>query len=140
MQPRDSFQPAPVPTRRVLIVDDNAGAAKVLALTLSKFWGHQVQTANAGVEALETAQSHRPELMLVDIGLPDISGYEVAQRLRARPEFAETLLVALTGYDDEADRRRSEQAGFDLHLVKPAAVATLQELFSHPKLASSSSP
>jgi two-component system CheB/CheR fusion protein len=126
-----------MPSRRVLVVDDNPGAAQVLALTLSKFWGHDVQTAHAGAAALQVAVCHRPELMLVDIGLPDISGYEVAQRLRAKPDFAGTLLVALTGYDDVEDRRRSEEAGFDVHLVKPASVAVLQELFSHPKLTSS---
>lgn len=140
MQQPDPWRPVPVPARRVLVVDDNAGAAQVLALTLSRFWGHDVQTANGGAEAIEAAGSHRPDLMLVDIGLPDISGYEVARQLRAQPQFAETLIVALTGYNDVEDRRRSEEAGFDLHMVKPASVAALQELFSHPKLTSGSSP
>ena len=138
MQGRDAFQPARLPKRRVLVVDDNPGAAKMLAMMLTKFWGHEVQTAHGGLDAVDAAEKQRPEVVLLDIGLPDISGYEVAQRLRAASEFAGTLMVALTGYDDPDDRRRSQEAGFDLHLVKPASVTALEQVFSHPKLAAAS--
>jgi CheY-like chemotaxis protein len=73
--------------------------------------------------------------MLLDIGLPRMSGYEVAQRLRQQPEFDHTLLVALTGYGSEDDRRRSLDAGFDVHLVKPPSITSLRELLAHGKLA-----
>ena len=88
-----------------------------------------------GAAAVELAKSFRPELVLLDIGLPHMDGYEVARRLRLAPEAEDILLVALTGYGQEKDRRRSQEAGFDEHLVKPPALAALRALFSHPKLA-----
>jgi CheY-like chemotaxis protein len=82
--------------------------------------GQRVEVAYDGPEALETAEVFRPDVILLDIGLPGMDGNEVARRLRGRPEFAETLLVALTGWGQEADVERSREAGFDHHLVKPA--------------------
>ena len=124
---------------RILVVDDNAPAAMLLQRLLEKLGGHEVVTANDGPTALSTAERHCPDLILLDIGLPGYDGYEVARRLRSRAEFAETLLVALTGYGSDEDRRRSAQAGFDEHLVKPPSVDLLRSLLSHPKLTARSS-
>jgi PAS domain S-box-containing protein len=115
--------------RRVLVVDDNRDAAESLAMLL-RATGHEVRTAHAGPAALEAARAHRPEVVLLDIGLPGLDGYEVARRLRAEPGFKGALLVALTGYGQDEDRRRSQAAGFDLHLVKPVDLATLQDALS----------
>jgi PAS domain S-box-containing protein len=120
--------------RRVLIVDDNVGAAKMLALLLNALGSHELELAHDGLGALDAVAAFRPEIMLLDIGLPRMSGYEVAQRLRARPECDGILLAALTGYGTEDDRRRSLASGFDVHLVKPPALESLQQLFTHPKL------
>jgi CheY-like chemotaxis protein len=121
--------------RRILVVDDNVGTARMLMLLLGKLGRHEVHLAHDGASALAQAQAHRPDLVLLDIGLPGMSGYDVAQRLREQPEFRETLLVALTGYGQEEDRRRSYEAGFDEHLVKPPSMDVLRSLFAHPKLA-----
>jgi CheY-like chemotaxis protein len=93
-------------------------AADSLA-TLLELSGHQVRTAYGGSAALEVAESHRPEVVLLDIGLPGMDGYEVARRLRGTAVSAGVMLVALTGYGQDADRRRTQEAGFDHHLVKP---------------------
>ena len=81
------------------------------------------------------AEAFRPEVVLLDIGLPGMNGYEVARRLRAEPNGEDLLIVALTGYGQEEDRRRSKEAGFDEHLLKPPSLDVLQTLFGHPKLA-----
>ena len=128
------WKPSKIQSRRVLVVDDNMGAATVLAKMLTRFWGHEVETAHDGWSALEAAHAFHPELILLDIGLPGLSGYEVAKRLRDTAEFGSTLLVALTGYGNEEDRRRTQQAGFDEHLVKPASVDDLERVFFHAKL------
>lgn len=125
----DVWMPLPVRKLRVLIVDDQAGAARLLSKTLVQFWGHEVHLAHDGLGAIEEARRLLPDLILLDIGLPGLSGYEVARRLREDPAFAKTTLVALTGYGQEDDRRRALDAGFNEHLVKPASVATLQSLF-----------
>jgi signal transduction histidine kinase/ActR/RegA family two-component response regulator len=121
--------------RRILVVDDNAGAAQMLSLLLEALGPHQVELAHDGLAALNTLAAFRPDMLLLDIGLPRMSGYEVARRIRARPECDRILLAALTGYGTEDDRRRSLEAGFDVHLVKPPSRETLEQLFSHPKLA-----
>jgi two-component system CheB/CheR fusion protein len=118
--PKD--EPAPAyagPARRILAVDDNADAAESLALLLGVL-GHEVRTAGDGPAALEAAAAFRPDVVLLDIGLPGMDGYEVARRMRDQAGLKETLLVAVTGYGQEEDRRRAEQAGFDAHLTKPA--------------------
>jgi signal transduction histidine kinase/ActR/RegA family two-component response regulator len=130
----EEWSPASVTVRRVLVVDDNQGAATTLAKLLTEFWGHRVAVAHDGLAALELAREFQPEVALLDLGLPGISGYALAQRLRELPEFETTLLVALTGYGQEEDRRRSMEAGFDEHFVKPASVVALERLFLHPKL------
>ena len=108
------------PRRRILVVDDNRDAADSLARYLARAMGQRVEVAYDGPEALEAAEAFRPDVILLDIGLPGMDGNEVARRLRGRPEFEKTLLVALTGWGQEADVERSRSAGFDHHLVKPA--------------------
>ena len=118
--------------RRVLVVDDNADAAHTLAVML-QFGRHEVEIAHDGPAALEKVGGFQPDLVLLDIGLPGMNGYEVARQLRAMPDLEQTLLVAMTGYGQEEDRRRSVEAGFDRHLVKPVALATLQEVLSEAR-------
>ncbi len=103
---------------RVLVVDDNVDAADSLA-TLLITSGHAVRTAYAGPTALEVTDDHHPDVILLDIGLPGFSGYEVAKRLRQQPNFSNVVLIAMTGYGQESDRSRSIESGFDHHLVKP---------------------
>jgi CheY-like chemotaxis protein/nitrogen-specific signal transduction histidine kinase len=103
---------------RVLIVDDNRDAAQSLALMLD-LEGHEVRTAADGLEALEVAEVFRPKVVLLDIGMPGIDGYETARRLRARPWAKSALLCAQTGWGQEDDKRKARSAGFDRHLVKP---------------------
>lgn len=107
-------------SRRVLVVDDNEDAAMGLSRLL-ELSGHAVRQAYTGPTALEAAAEFRPEAILLDIGLPDLDGYEVASRLRADPVLEDVLLIALSGYCQEEDRRRSREAGFDHHVVKPVA-------------------
>ncbi len=122
-----SFSPSP--PRRVLVVDDNADAADSLAVLL-RLLGHDVRVAHDGPQALAAAAGGWPELVLLDIGMPGMDGYEVARRLRADPATAGAVLAALTGWGQEEDRRRSKEAGFDLHLVKPADLGELQRLLA----------
>jgi CheY-like chemotaxis protein len=117
------------PRRRVLIVDDNQDGAESLALLL-RLAGHEVQVCHDGPTALVLAETFQPKVVLLDIGLPGMDGYEVARRLRARPGVGPQLLVALTGYGQDDDLRRSREAGFDHHLVKPADPDKLAALFA----------
>ncbi|HXR90252.1 MAG TPA: response regulator [Steroidobacteraceae bacterium] len=117
----------PVPRRRVLIVDDNADAAQTLAL-LVRNWGHEVAVARDGQEALDKAGTLEPDVALVDIGLPGMLGYEVAQRLRAQPLYRNLLLAAVTGYGRAEDRAAAHRAGFDAYLVKPVDLGELEGL------------
>jgi PAS domain S-box-containing protein len=123
--------PAAAVHRRVLIVDDNMDAAETLGV-LVRLWGHEVRIAFTGPEALKAAAELRPEIIILDIGLPEINGYDVARRLRERPEFAKTTLIALTGYGQEDDRRRSIEAGFDHHVTKPVLPEALRRLLAAP--------
>lgn len=116
-------------TRKLLIVDDNQDAARSLAM-LMQFKGHQVQIAYSGAEALQLVTSFVPDLVLLDLGMPDMDGYEVARRLRRLPELNHTTLVALTGWGQAADRRRTADAGFHHHLVKPAEPEILDRLLA----------
>ena len=113
---------------RILIVEDDEDTRVVLEETLQDL-GHVVAAANDGVRALEMARELRPEVAIVDIGLPKMDGYELAKRLRSSSDGATALkLIALSGYGREKDRQRSEEAGFDVHLVKPASVDVIAEL------------
>jgi two-component system CheB/CheR fusion protein len=103
---------------RILVVDDNADAAESLARLLGS-WGHCVHTAHDGLEAIDEAATFLPDVILLDLGLPRLDGLEVARRLRKDPVHQSTLLLAVTGFGQSDDHRRSVAAGFDHHLVKP---------------------
>ncbi len=111
--------------RRVLVVDDSVDAARSLSMLLS-LEGHEVRVAHDGATALLAAEAFKPEIVFLDIGLPHIDGYEVARRLRARPAMEQAVLIALTGYGQDDDRRRSHEAGFNSHLVKPVDLTALR--------------
>jgi two-component system, chemotaxis family, CheB/CheR fusion protein len=113
--------------RRLMVIDDNKDAAESMSM-LFELWGHDVICAYDGRAALETAAKYRPDAVFLDIGLPGMDGYEIAERLRELPESAHTVLVAITGYGQDEDRRRSREAGIDHHLVKPVSPETLHEL------------
>ena len=119
----------PVPSRRILVVDDNSDAADSLSMVL-QFLGADVRVARDGPEALEAYQSYDPAVVLLDIGMPGMDGYEVARQIRIRYPERRTALVALTGWGQDNDRERAREAGFDRHLVKPAAIEALQALLS----------
>jgi signal transduction histidine kinase/ActR/RegA family two-component response regulator len=114
---------------RVLVVDDNHDAADSLGALL-EIIGAQVAIAHDGPTALAMVQTHRPDIVFLDIGMPQMDGYEVARRIRQLPQAANALLVALTGWGQEKDRLQSEAAGFDRHLVKPADLDTLRGLLA----------
>ena len=117
--------------RRILVVDDNRDAAASLAMMLSLL-GHDVRTAHDGLQALEVAAAFLPDLGLLDIGMPKLNGYDTARRIREQPWGKDIVLLALTGWGQEDDRRRSHEAGFDHHLVKPVEFVALQELLGRP--------
>jgi len=115
--------------RRILIVDDNADSAAAMSL-LFRHWGHEVKSAQSGVTALKLLEEFGPDVAFIDIGLPDIDGYEVARRLRALPARRPVQLIALTGFGTAVDRERSKDAGFDEHVVKPANAEQLARLLN----------
>lgn len=116
--PATSKAPAPAVTRRVLIVDDSEDGAESLAMLL-QFAGHVTHTAHDGVEAIKAAERLRPDVVLLDIGLPGLNGYEACRRIRKEPWGKDMVLVALTGWGQEEDRQQSRDAGFNAHMVKP---------------------
>jgi CheY-like chemotaxis protein len=116
---------------RILIVEDDEDTRVVLQETLQDL-GHVVGAANDGALALELAHTLRPEIAIVDIGLPRMDGYELARRLRELPGWGETRLVAVTGYGQESDRRRSREAGFDDHVVKPVHFDAIEAIVREP--------
>ena len=115
--------------RRILIADDNNDALESLA-TLLQLSGHEVYTATNGGTALQSAERNQPEVALLDIGMPLLDGYEVAKRIRGQPWGQRITLVALTGWGQDSDRRRSREAGFDSHLVKPLDLDVLTDLLA----------
>jgi PAS domain S-box-containing protein len=115
--------------QRILVVDDNSDSAESMAMLL-RASGHEVHMARDGAAALELADAHKPEVVLLDIGLPGMSGYAVAKRLRELPELHSVKLIAMTGYGQEEDRKRSLDAGFDHHLVKPVDLGKLMTLLT----------
>ena len=110
-----------------MIVDDNEDGAEMLAVFLD-LSGHVTRVAHNGTEALALADEFQPNVIFLDIGLPDISGYDVARALRSRSVASQLTLVAVTGWGAEEDRRRAQQAGFDEHLVKPVDTKKVTEL------------
>jgi signal transduction histidine kinase/ActR/RegA family two-component response regulator len=117
------------PARRILIVDDNQDASDTLG-TLLETLGATVRVAHTGREALDALDEFGPDSVVLDIGMPDMDGYEVARRIRAHPKHAEVLLIALTGWGQESDQRQAQIAGFDQHIVKPLRLEKLRELLS----------
>ncbi len=117
--------------KRVLVVDDNLDSAESLSLLL-QLMGHTVRTAHDGEQALAAADEFRPELVLMDIGMPRMDGYEAARQLRQAEWSTDTVLVALTGWGQDEDKRRSEEAGFNHHLIKPVDPAALERLLARP--------
>jgi CheY-like chemotaxis protein len=116
-----------LPRSRILVVDDNADAAQTLDNLLAAM-GQETVVVNDGFAAIAAVQSFRPDLVLLDIGMPKLDGYEVARRLRALPGGEHLTLAAVTGWGQEADRRRALEAGFDRHCAKPVSEASLREL------------
>jgi CheY-like chemotaxis protein len=113
--------------RRVLVVDDNRDAAESLAVFL-KLSGHDTYIAHDGLEAVDKAAQLSPDIILLDIGLPKINGFEAARRIREQAQGRKLILVALTGWGQDADRQKSREAGFNAHLVKPVDAGVLANL------------
>ena len=128
-QPRESREPLDFPHRRVLIVDDNADAGDTLGELLTRL-GATVLVAHSGREGLEALDSFAPDAAVLDIGMPEMDGYELARQIRASAAHRRLLLIALTGWGQEHDQRRSYAAGFDHHVVKPPDVNRLRELLA----------
>lgn len=117
-----------MPARRILIVDDNIAAAESLG-RLFEFRGHAIARAHTGADAIDLAREHDPDIIILDIGLPDMDGYEVARSLRE--EETDSALIALTGYGQDEDKQRAKSAGFDYHLTKPVGLAEIEGVFAH---------
>ena len=113
----------------MLVVDDNVDAAEMLEMLLTKT-GHEVRVVHDGRAALRAALDFRPDVVLLDIGLPGLDGYEVAKRIRQHPDLTSVVLVALTGYHQETNGQRSQEAGFDYYLVKPADFQNVQQILA----------
>ncbi len=124
--------PRPADRRRILVADDNADATRSLAMML-ELMGHEVRTARDGLEAVQAAAAFHPEVVLLDIGMPRLNGYDACRRIREQARGEKVFIVALTGWGQEEDKRRSREAGFDSHLVKPVEPAALERLLVEPK-------
>jgi len=110
----------------VLVADDNEDSAETLSLLLQAL-GNEVRTVHDGRRAVEESEAFRPDVALLDIGMPGLDGFEVARLIRSQPWGVGIVLIALTGWGEEEDRRRSREAGFDRHLLKPVDIAPLRE-------------
>jgi len=127
--PREPVQPADGAARvgrRVLVADDNRDSAESMMMMLN-LMGDEVATAHDGVEAVEVAERFRPDVVLMDLGMPRLNGFEATRRIRAQPWGRKMKIIALTGFGGEADRLRSMEAGCDGHLVKPLSLSELQQ-------------
>nr|PZN03033.1 MAG: hypothetical protein DIU74_06625 [Pseudomonadota bacterium] len=123
----------PMRKARILVVDDNRDAAESLQMLLELI-GHEVKVAYDGSQAIEAYLAEHPDIVFLDIGLPRLSGYEVARRIRGQAAGNGPLLVALTGWEREEDRQRAAEAGFDHHIVKPIAYEQLTELLGRARI------
>ncbi len=115
--------------RRILVVDDNRDAADSTGMLLL-LWGHQVRVAYDGATAISVAREYQPDVCLLDLGMPGMNGYQVAEQLRHDNALRSTVLVAMTGFDQESDRELSRSAGFDSYLVKPVEITALQDVLA----------
>jgi CheY-like chemotaxis protein len=115
--------------RRILVTDDNRDAARSLALLL-KYDGHEVEMAYDGRQAIAKAEDWRPDVMLLDLGMPEMNGYDVCRSIRQTQWGKGIRIVALTGWGQEQDRRNTHDAGFDAHLVKPVDVSALKDVLA----------
>ena len=122
-------EPAATNRRRILVVDDNQDSVESLAMLLT-LKGNEAHTASNGHEAVEAAARLRPDVILLDIGMPDMNGYEACRRIREQSGGDEVIIIALTGWGQDEDRRRSSEAGFNEHLVKPVDPAVLMKLLA----------
>lgn len=120
---------APNGRRRILVADDNEDSASAMAMML-KLMGYEVSTASDGPEAIQRAEAFRPALILLDIGMPGMNGYDACRHIRQQPGGEEIVIAGLTGWGQEEDKRRSRDAGFNYHLVKPVAPADLEKLLA----------
>ena len=127
--PNPAVDAPAVAARRILVVDDNHDAAESMSMLL-ELMGNETRLAFDGMEAVDAAASFRPDVILMDIGLPKLNGYEAAAQIRREPWGKAMILVALTGWGQDEDRRKSVEAGFDVHLVKPVDFATLTKLLA----------
>jgi CheY-like chemotaxis protein len=118
-----------IEARRVLVADDNEDAATALGMHLTLL-GHEVRIAHDGAQALSISEAFEPQVVLLDLGMPHMSGYDAAREMRRRPWGAQATLVALTGWGQPEDRRNTAAAGFDVHLVKPVDEATLVQVLA----------
>jgi CheY-like chemotaxis protein len=129
-----------LPRHRILVVDDNQDAARSLSMLL-KCAGHEVQTVYDGLAAVEAAREFQPDVVLLDIGLPGLNGYEACRRIRQLAPGGNVIVIALTGWGQDEDRQKSSDAGFDGHLVKPVEFGALVKLIaSHPSAGNQSPP
>jgi CheY-like chemotaxis protein len=120
---------APAPARRVLVADDNRDGAEIMSLLLQQY-GYEVNVAHSGTEALTVAAQSTPEIAILDIGMPGMTGYEVARRIRAEAWGQRMMLIALTGWGQEEDKKKAFEAGFDHHLIKPIDPDALEALMA----------
>jgi DNA-binding response OmpR family regulator len=114
---------------RILVIEDDADCAESTALLL-RLWGHQVEVVRDGAAALQAAQACLPDVLLLDLGLPEMIGYDVARRLREQPEPKRPFVIALTGFGRQENRRRSAESGIDLHMLKPVDPGRLKMLLA----------
>ena len=121
------LKPRAPSSRRILLADDLVDSVDSLSMLL-RLMGHTVWTAQDGAEAFALAEVHRPEVLLLDLGMPRMDGYEACRRIREQPWGRDMLIVAVTGWGQKEDRRRTEEAGFDHHVVKPVEPQTLMNL------------
>jgi CheY-like chemotaxis protein len=128
-QPASAMEASRVRPRRILVVDDNRDSAESLAMLLS-LAGHEVRTANDGLAALDAARAFKPRVVLLDLGMPRLNGYDAARAIRAEPWGSDLVLIALTGWGQEEDKRRTAEAGFNAHLIKPVDHIAFEELLT----------
>jgi CheY-like chemotaxis protein len=117
---------SPALKRRILVADDNRDVVESFQMML-RILGHEVQTALDGLEAIEKAEQFRPDVIVLDVGMPMLDGYETASRIRQRPWSRDVVLIAVTGWGNEKDKLKSAAAGFNVHLVKPVDATTILE-------------